>query len=230
MKAVFRRNRPKQRELPTETVQLPYDIVYAILSNMSLHDLWSARVINRLFHQTSLELIYKKFIKSSSIIMILPRLSHTWSHAKPIEFKPIYTSTSSLKMLKWSSTVTRTEMIEIVFHHDLHPGSPSLINRLQFKLDDRHVVNHHFRAAFEYENGKVSWFRGNNSQHKLYDARLSRECKGAFRILFTRAINLRRGTEWEGYFTWNGGICEVHLPIWDIIKIVEFSRNRRMCN
>jgi hypothetical protein len=106
-----------------------------------------------------------------------------------------------------------------------------LINRLQFKLDDR-VVNHHFRAAFEYENGKMSsgWFRGNNSQHKLYDARLSRECKGAFRILFTRAINLRRATEWEGYFTWNGDICEVNLPIWDVVKIVEFSRNRRMCN
>jgi len=229
MKAVFRRNRHKQRE--SETVQLPYDIVYAILSNMSLHDLWSARIVNRLFHQTSLELIYKKFIKSSSIIMILPRLSHTWSHAKPIEFRPTGPSTCSPRMLKWSSTVTRTEMIEIVFHHDLHPGSPSLINRLQFKLDDR-VVNHHFRAAFEYENGKMSsgWFRGNNSQHKLYDARLSRECKGAFRILFTRAINLRRATEWEEYFTWNGDICEVNLPIWDVIKIVEFSRNRRMCN
>jgi len=218
---VFRRSRPKNPEVPP----LPYEIVYRILSHLSLVDVWSARVINRLFHQTSLDVISAKYIKNSAIIMILPRLSQTYSHTKPFELRPV--DSGEQKMVSWSSPVSRTDMVEIVFYHELHPGSPTLINRIQFCIEGR-VYSHQFRAAFVYGGDitQVGFLRGRDAQVKLYDELLSRPCRGSFRTLFKKGISLPgRKAQKRGYFEWDGEVCEVCLPLWDVIRIVKLDHS-----
>jgi len=221
LKSVFRRQRPKPSR---ESIHLPYEIVYGILSNLSLQDLWSARVLNQLFYQTSLDVIYAQFIKNSAIMMILPRLSETYSHNKPIEFRP-EKNVDDAAMVKWSTNVSHDAMVEMVFYHELHPGSPTLINRIHFEFgDEGNSRSHQFRAAFVYGGGVSSWgfSSGRDGQLKIYSELLSRRCKGAFKTLFKTGMAMpRRGLHKEGYFTWNGEVCEVCLPLWDVIRIAK---------